>query len=649
MVSVQSLVFFAIQNGVISIPTLLLSHLVTHGIIPRLTVYVSYYLIGMYGSVFVPGILGQMSPLGVVLGSLFSGTLLLGLAIYQKNVGGLQVLTSQDTGSPKLEWLGSFRRYQNLILVASLGLLLWLSHRGAIQFWVLLSFLVHPLISWDVVSYHLPNAVNYLQAESLWPITGVFSQYPGGSEVLNLWSMIPFRTDIFIGLTSAALTLMLFLVVTAILQRITSQKHPFITMIILFITYSILLSQPFLLNMLFSLARNDLALMVVSLFVVWVTMQLTLELRAAPVPGQQRSFFWPLTLGLLLGLAISIKPTGLMLLLSTLVFVGIVYRKQPRSHAIRVLGLILSSSVLLGGFWYLRNVITQGSLISSDVADSGLKLSIIYNLFNPDFYSTQRDLLLYGGSWIVGVFSLLMILFSRQKYRDPLLLTVIYFHWVMGLGLLITPYAASVGTQGGDSIIYAVQLRYSMGLMPLSLLLLVYWLVLGGSWLADRFGLKASFVAASEGSPLLPRPQSIWPMALTLHAVIVGIVGLQLVSYDPPQGLPNYQKILFGASRDTPASQVYEWVHTHLNNTTIYSFGLRPYGLYGFPYSNRVIEHQGIPSHSAIRAGFLASNAQYLVMSRDPFTGQFPAEAERFVQELRLLYQDPLAVVFAAP
>ncbi len=43
---------------------------------------------------------------------------------------------------------------------------------------------VHGL-SWDVVSYHLPNAVTYLQAQTWWIVQGTYGHYPGGNELLE--------------------------------------------------------------------------------------------------------------------------------------------------------------------------------------------------------------------------------------------------------------------------------------------------------------------------------------------------------------------------------------------------------------------------------------------------------------------------------
>ena len=65
---------------------------------------------------------------------------------------------------------------------------------------------VHGL-SWDVVSYHLPNAVTYLQSQTWWIVQGTYGHYPGGNELLNLWSLMPLRSEALLGFTTMALFL----------------------------------------------------------------------------------------------------------------------------------------------------------------------------------------------------------------------------------------------------------------------------------------------------------------------------------------------------------------------------------------------------------------------------------------------------------
>lgn len=604
---------FLLQNLLVSLPSFFLGGVVSEGVLPCLLVYALYYVMAVHLSVLVPGILNQLNPLGLLLGSLCSGASVWLLAwAMGKRIRSDRAQTS-DAACSRLE------PYQGLLLILGMSFVLFLGYGKRLQLWGLLAFLVHPLSSWDVVSYHLPNAVNYLQAESLWPIQGLFSQYPGGHELISLWSLVPFQTDIMLGITYASQVLILGLMF-ADFSQLMSRQNPFLTTLILLGIYSIGMGIPAWIDMMFSIGRNDLMLTVVTLAAVW-SIYRYFHSQASLKP------FWIITLGLLLGMAVSIKPTGIPFAVLTVFF--LILESKSTNRLLILMMIILTT----GGFWYLRNLIVQGSLVSGEVAKTGLHLSIFYNLINPRFYNWNIDFQLYFGSLFIGLFFCITMILRPQYCQDFLLRLLVYFCLGSWLIMLITPYGASPGNLGDEELSFMIQLRYSTVLIPTSLLLMGY----GVAQILGRFFQPWESCFSHS---------SFRTVGVTMHGVLALVMGIQLASYEPPLGLPGYDRIFFWRQPNQPMSDIYRWVHSHLQGKTIYSVGLRAYGLYGFPFSNRVIEHQGELNYPAIQAGFQLSQAQYLAISRDPFSGKFPEGMAQFTDSLELVYHDPLAGVF---
>ena len=65
---------------------------------------------------------------------------------------------------------------------------------------------------------------------------------------------------------------------------------------------------------------------------------------------------------------------------------------------------------------------------------------------------------------------------------------------------------------------------------------------------------------------------------ISFFIVFITLV-IQIISYEPPGDLPGYNE----------NTSVYRWVYQNIRGKTICLLGLRPYGLYGKEFSNRVI------------------------------------------------------------
>jgi Dolichyl-phosphate-mannose-protein mannosyltransferase len=515
--------------------------------------------------------------------------------------------------------------------LAAVELALLLPLRPVLVDWIHQIRAVHPL-SWDVVSYHLPNALDYLQTGSLWTIQGPFGYYPGGNELLNLWGFLPLQTDALLGLTTASLGLGSLLAAIVILGVILGQvlptRSPFLAGLAAILLLFGCLSLPQFQDILFDFGRNDGTLMFWQLAALWTL------LRALQVPaGNRRSLSWLGATGICLGMAIGTKPIGLYFLLGAMVLVGVMAQTATLTQRLRLIAVTLAlPAALVGGFWYVRNLIKLGRLAPADQLDAAVGASIFKNLLNPALYQLNLPLGLFLGSAVVTVMALVV---SRS---GPLRL-VAAWNAIALMGLVLTPSGA--GFLVGDQVQFLIQIRYAVVLVPLTLIL---GLAAGAMLWSQRLQPGTTLNLETTGTATLPR----YLGAGGLVGLVVAM-GLQVGTYGMPIGLPGFEGIFFPMGPEP--SGVYEWVQTHLSYTKIYSVGLRPYGLYGFPFQNRVIAALGSADWQ-YRDGLQVIRQyqpDYLALSVDPFSHQVPAEVTQLVsqpQAFELVYQDSLALVF---
>ncbi|OUC14331.1 MAG: hypothetical protein B0A82_12640 [Alkalinema sp. CACIAM 70d] len=567
---------------------------------------------------------------------------------------------------------------RDMAWLAAIGLALFLPLRSLLQDWVQQLHQVHPL-SWDVVSFHLPNAVNYMDSGNLWQIQGTYGHYPGGNELLNLWSMMPLRTDAALGLTTASLVFGCGIAAVLLLRQVgiargtdrptdRSANNPisaaFLTGIAILFLLVGLLDFPHIQEILFDVGRNDISVMFWELLALWMLFQ---AVQPRSPQFALRSPLWLWGVGISLGWLIGTKPNGLYYLVGMVGLVtllpwqGLTLLQRGRLALTR----ILLPAIGLGGFWYFRNVARDGQLSPPDQLQSAMEVSVIRNLFNPELYSWNPPLAIFLASLGITIVTLIAAQLRPWQFSIGIKL-VAGWNAIALVALVLTPSGA--GYLAGSGKVFLLQLRYSAIIFPLTLILAL-WLagqvigVMTATGNQPRSLQENGGIAVEESE--LESEQEPWPLdhaSLTplrsqtlpwlsgVGAAALLLLVLQVSTYRLPSGLPGHDGIVFPFG--PKPSGVYQWVQQNLDQAKIYSVGLRPYGLYGFPYRNQMVASSLGSDNWTLAEGLTViqrEQPQYLAISLDPFSRRVPPgilEIAKNPQLFQIVYQDNLAVVF---
>ncbi|NJK35715.1 MAG: hypothetical protein HC919_12630 [Oscillatoriales cyanobacterium SM2_2_1] len=299
-------------------------------------------------------------------------------------------------------------------------------------------------------------------------------------------------------------------------------------------------------------------------------------------------------------------------------------------------------TLLLGGFWYGRNLWAMGKIFDSSLVASSMELSVLRNLTNPDLYILRPESVTLALAIATVVMTLIFF------WHRPQLRLVAGFLAVAIAAFIVTPNGIYRLEFAGGSTSY-LQLRYGIIMVPLTGML---WLGMALASLPIPWhGLIAD---ACENPTLLNfahvgLPQKwVRPMVIAVGLAVI----VQLLTYRSPDGLPGFDHILFAPG--PKASQIYEWVQSLPSNQpkTLYGVGLRPFGLYGRSWQNRVIDGGSPRTWQLSQLAELRGRSQpvdYLLISLDPFTGSVPPALLEILsrpQEFRPVYADDLAAAF---
>ena len=504
------------------------------------------------------------------------------------------------------------------------------------------------VLSWDVVSYHLPNAVTYLQAQTWWMVQGTYGHYPGGNELLNLWSMLFIRSEALLGLTTIALFLGSVLASVVILNLVVPIRSPFWRGIASVMFVGVLVSIPEFQNLAFDVGRNDVTMLFWELVVVWTFLR-----------SKTRTDQWAILTGITLGLLIGTKPNGLYFLLGMLLLNIAVPNSEldePIATRIRTTLLkILLPSLIIGGGWYVRNLILIGKLTPADQLKAAADLSIVQSLSNPTLYTLNSPFIILAFATVLS-FSILTTavafrpidridrppLPQSSRFAIPLGLQIIAaWNLIAIIAMIVTPSGA--GYLAGAGKAFLIQIRYSAIVMPITGILVIYIL----SVLLDRVLQPTSWLNRLERRRVPPQSKKTLAIAA---GTLAFLTAAQLASYRTPEGLPGYDGIFFPMGQQE--SNVYRWVQKNIQASTIYAIGLRPYGLLGDRFSNRVIDRLGTSGWTWAEGELVVATQKpnFVAVCVDPFDRSIPLDELKKMagdgSKFNLVYQDDLAIVF---
>ena len=504
------------------------------------------------------------------------------------------------------------------------------------------------VLSWDVVSYHLPNAVTYLQAQTWWMVQGTYGHYPGGNELLNLWSMLFTRSEALLGLTTIALFLGSVLASVVILNLVVPIRSPFWRGIASVMFVGVLVSIPEFQNLAFDVGRNDVTMLFWELVVVWTFLR-----------SKTRTDQWAILTGITLGLLIGTKPNGLYFLLGMLLLNIAVPNSEldePIATRIRTTLLkILLPSLIIGGGWYVRNLILIGKLTPADQLKAAADLSIVQSLSNPALYTLNSPFIILAFATVLS-FSILTTavafrpidridrppLPQSSRFAIPLGLQIIAaWNLIAIIAMIVTPSGA--GYLAGAGKAFLIQIRYSAIVMPITGILVIYIL----SVLLDRVLQPTSWLNRLERRRVPPQSKKTLAIAA---GTLAFLTAAQLASYRTPEGLPGYDGIFFPMGKTE--SNVYRWVQKNIQDSTIYAIGLRPYGLLGDRFSNRVIDRLGTSGWTWAEGELVVATQKpnFVAVCVDPFDRSIPLDELKKMagdgSKFNLVYQDDLAIVF---
>jgi len=414
----------------------------------------------------------------------------------------------------------------------------------------------NPILGWDVVSYHLPGVIEFFQNRSLWSLSGPYQSYFFGYELIGNFFSQTFYASWGILLTHI---LSLFFVVAGMIVFISlfpqtnqyqnsSRLSSFVLAIGIWSTIGI--------TTIGAVGKNDLFMGSTVLSALAFLLILGFE---KPVMHRNTKLILFL-IACSLGLAIGSKPTAIAFI--PFFWIASIFcltrQKKGNRDAITLASAAIILALVLGGFWLFRNLFIFGAL--SPVMNNGWNASIAANILNLRVYRDAIHFpafLLASAAWIPALWLAHQYPIQSNSRFSWLLLG--YFHLTSCLIFLITPFAyqnSGFEVRLGMPIILSAAIIYGL-LVPLAIeKLLAFkklsWTI-GGATLILMLAIPMYWSAKKQNN---------------------------LFGYDEMFPPPKAKKL--------PKTSVYTWVQEQKEPLRIYSAGLRPYGLYGRHWENKL-------------------------------------------------------------
>lgn len=219
---------------------------------------------------------------------------------------------------------------------------------------IVFSGIITPPYSHDGLLYHLPMAVSWLKAGTVYIVElttfgdiNMSMYYPGNAELILLWNIFPFYDDFIVDLSQLIFAILGAIACYGIARKIKIKKQNALWAPILFLLSPIIILQS-------KTTYNDIIF--ASMFLVSINFLLSYKKsnKKSDIVLSALSF----------GITLGTKYLGITYFLIYILFFGLIYPKKRLSNkiALDILTVILFI-FLLGGYWYLRNFLETGSVI----------------------------------------------------------------------------------------------------------------------------------------------------------------------------------------------------------------------------------------------------------------------------------------------
>jgi len=220
-----------------------------------------------------------------------------------------------------------------------------------------------PPRGWDVLTYHLPRAVSWLQHGDLGAYGPEAAFYPGNAELLVLMGLFT-GTDRLVPLTQAPFLLLAALALFALARTIGARRWSAAVASLVFIASPMAFFHS-------TVAKNDL------IIAALVLSGVLFLLRSLEPDSRRNTRVWEISLaGLSLGLAAGTKYTILpFVAVLTLIVVTLILVRGARIPApargarihrdtVRTIAVFAVCLALPSAFWYVRNLLVTGSPVA---------------------------------------------------------------------------------------------------------------------------------------------------------------------------------------------------------------------------------------------------------------------------------------------
>ncbi len=490
-----------------------------------------------------------------------------------------------------------------------------------------------PTANFDSLGYHLPAVAEFYQHSGVIDLPGsrATASYPFGWELASVPLIIPFGHDLLVTWPNVAAWLLLGLATAHLSRLMGADRYASVAGALL------VLGTPHLMGRI-NTVQVDVAL--AALFVS--SCAAAMHVRR----GDHR--IWTVLLLVLGGMCAAIKFSGIMYWVASLGFLLTTHRVRPhaRPRLGRALMPGLTIALICGGYWYLRNLIQDGSpfgrigisvagrtLLPGEYGGESMATSTLMYALGTGGQSAWMDFmsLLQGGlGWTILPLVLLAGLGLTYPRRPalPIRNQIVLAGMIIVAGLLysLTPASANMGRQDGVTSWAAQALRFAypwLGLMGVAA-------ALGWSRIKAPGTLKLSVGLVMFGIGIV---QECGP-AISTVAIIIGLIvtGLPTPLRWTAVALVMVALVPAAHQRDLGRHRLYGPSYAVLDSLSPESIGVeitrRPYPFYGHDLRRNIV----------VLSGSGSSRQDWLAMIREhnlPYVviGPLPHEVGRTAKQ----------------